>query len=48
MGEWRAAAADAQSAIDESSARPSSMIEASRPAFWTADEPDWMWGIIIN
>ena len=35
MGEWRAAAADAQSAIDESSARPSSMIEASRPAFWT-------------
>lgn len=48
MGEWRAAATDAQSAIDESSARPSSMIEASRPAFWTADEPDWMWGIIIN
>jgi len=48
MGEWRQAAADAQSAINVSTARPSSMAEASRPAFWTANEPDWMWGIIVN
>ena len=48
MGLWNEAAADAQAAIDASDARPSTMAEASRPAFWTADEPDWMWGIIIN
>lgn len=48
MGAWRAAADDAQSAIQASGARPSTKAEASRPAFWTADEPDWMWGIIVN
>lgn len=48
MGNWADAASDAQAAINASAARPSSIQEASRPAFWTADEPDWMWGIIVD
>lgn len=47
MGNWAAAAADAQSAIDNSDAVPSALATAGRPAFWTITEPDWMWGIIV-
>ena len=48
MGKWAEAASDAQAAIDNSDAVPSSLEVASRPAFWTVDEPNWMWGIIID
>ena len=48
MGKWTEAASDAQAAIDNSDAKPSSLEEASRPAFWTVSEKDWMWGIIID
>ncbi|MBQ9386418.1 MAG: RagB/SusD family nutrient uptake outer membrane protein [Bacteroidaceae bacterium] len=48
MGNWGAAADDAVSAINYSSARPATIQELSAPAFWSADEPNWMWGIIVN
>ena len=47
MGNWAAAASDAQAAIDNSSSTPSDLATASRPAFWTVEEADWMWGIIV-
>jgi hypothetical protein len=48
MENWSAAAEDAQSAIDNTDAVPSSFAEASRPAFADINEPNWMWGIIIE
>ena len=48
MGNWAAAAADAKKAIEESDAVPSSIEDASRPAFCDITEKDWMWGIIIE
>ncbi|MCY1634803.1 RagB/SusD family nutrient uptake outer membrane protein [Marinifilum sp. D737] len=48
MHRYSEAAADATSAIAESGAAPSSIKEASDPAFWTVDESNWMWGIIIS
>ena len=48
MENWSAAAADAQSAIDNTDAEPSSFAEASRPAFSDIKETNWMWGIIIE
>ena len=47
MQNWAAAAADAKAAIANSDARPSSLSEASKPAFSNADEPNWMWGIYV-
>ncbi|SFE95286.1 RagB/SusD family nutrient uptake outer membrane protein [Thermophagus xiamenensis] len=47
MQKWSEAAQDAQSAIDHSEATPASIDDVSKPAFWSADESNWMWGIII-
>lgn len=47
MQKWSEAAADATSAIAASSAAPASITDVSRPAFWTINETNWMWGIII-
>lgn len=47
MQNWPAAAADATSAIAESEATPAGLTDVNKPSFWTADEPNWMWGIII-
>ncbi|MGQ1947935.1 RagB/SusD family nutrient uptake outer membrane protein [Geofilum sp. OHC36d9] len=48
MQKWAEAAVDADSAISVSDAKPSSIEEASKPAFWTVNETNWMWGIIIE
>lgn len=47
MQKWSDAAADAASAIEASSAVPASISDVSSPAFWTVNETNWMWGIII-
>lgn len=47
MHNYSAAAADATSAIDASTATPASIAEVSVPYFWEAAESNWMWGIII-
>ena len=47
MQKWGEAAADAQAAIDNTDARPATIAEVSKPTFWSADEPNWMWGIYI-
>lgn len=47
MQNWIDAAADATSAIDASTASPSSIEDASQPAFMSVTESNWMWGIII-
>lgn len=47
MQNWSAAASDASNAISKSTATPASMEDVSKPAFWTVDENNWMWGIII-
>lgn len=47
MQNWSAAAADATSAINNSTATPASISDVSKPSFWTVDENNWMWGIII-
>jgi len=48
MHKWSEAAADATKAIDLSSATPAGISDVNKPAFWTADESNWMWGIIIQ
>lgn len=48
MHKYAEAAADAQKAIDTFTGSPKSAAEASRPAFWSLDESDWMWGIAVN
>ncbi|MDF1571346.1 MAG: RagB/SusD family nutrient uptake outer membrane protein [Bacteroidales bacterium] len=47
MQNWVEAATDATSAIEVSSAAPSSIEDASKPAFMSVEESNWMWGIII-
>lgn len=47
MQNWADAASDAENAISHSNASPASRTEVSVPYFWSADENDWMWGIII-
>jgi hypothetical protein len=47
MQNWTGAAADATKAIEESVATPTSIADASRPAFSSINESNWMWGIII-
>ena len=47
MQNWSAAAADAQKAIDSSSASPASFEEVSKPTFKDITEKDWMWGVLI-
>ena len=44
---WAAAAADATSAIEASSATPATIAEVSYPTFSSSTENDWMWGIVI-
>lgn len=46
MNNWSAAASDAANAIEKSDATPTSIAEASKPAFSNAKENNWMWGII--
>nr|WP_319401163.1 RagB/SusD family nutrient uptake outer membrane protein [uncultured Carboxylicivirga sp.] len=48
MHNYSAAAADATSAIASSTAAPASIDDVSKPAFWTVNEDNWMWGIIIS
>ncbi len=45
--DWSAADADAQKAIDNSSATPASFEDVSHPTFKDINEKDWMWGILI-
>lgn len=47
MHNYAEAAADATNAIEKSDARPFSLDEAGLPAFWSVDEPNWMWGIVV-
>jgi hypothetical protein len=47
MQNWSEAASDASKAIEASSATPASISDVSKPAFWTVNESNWMWGIII-
>lgn len=47
MQKWSDAASDATDAIAASSAVPASISDVSKPAFWTVNETNWMWGIII-
>lgn len=44
---WADAAADATKAIEVSSAKPASIADVSRPSFWSMDEGNWMWGVLI-
>ena len=48
MQNWTEAAADATSAIEATSAVPTGLTEANKPAFMDIDEKNWMWGIIIT
>ncbi|WP_430812628.1 MULTISPECIES: RagB/SusD family nutrient uptake outer membrane protein [unclassified Carboxylicivirga] len=47
MHKYAEAAADATKAIEISEATPASIEDVSKPAFWTANESNWMWGILI-
>lgn len=47
MQNWTEAVIAADNAIAKSDAVPSSLEEASNPSFWSADESNWMWGIIV-
>ena len=47
MQKWSEAASDAVKAIETSEARPASIADVSVPAFWSTNERNWMWGIII-
>ncbi|MGL5914182.1 MAG: RagB/SusD family nutrient uptake outer membrane protein [Bacteroidales bacterium] len=48
MQKWSEAARDASTAIDLSSASPSSITDASVPAFSDFSEKNWMWGIKVE
>lgn len=48
MQKYSDAAADATSAIGASEATPGSIANVGKPAFWTINETNWMWGIIIS
>lgn len=47
MQNYAQAALDADSAIYYTDARPATIAEVSAPAFASAAEPNWMWGILI-
>lgn len=47
MQNWKEASADASKAIELSDANPASIAEVSKPAFWSMDESNWMWGIKV-
>lgn len=47
MENWTAAAQDAESAINSTSATPYTINELKRPAFDTSTDNAWMWGILI-
>ncbi len=47
MGNWAAAANDAQDAIDASGATPYSLLEANKPTMYNSNDHAWMWGIIV-
>ncbi len=46
--EWEEAAEAAQKAINLTDATPATISEVTGPAFSDIDEPNWMWGILIN
>ncbi len=46
--EWAEAAEAAQAAINLTDATPATISEVTGPAFSDIDEPNWMWGILIN
>jgi len=48
MQKWKDAATDADAAIDMTDAKIASLADVAKPAFWTVDEVNWMWGIIIS
>lgn len=48
MGNWSAAAEDAQYVITNSGATPYSMEEVSKPTFVEATEASWLWAMIIE
>lgn len=48
MGNWAAAAADAQAAIEASGATPYGLTEANKPTFYDIKDHAWMWGILIE
>lgn len=48
MENWAEAATAADNAITASIATPAGISDVNKPAFWTATEDNWMWGIIIN
>lgn len=48
MENWTEAATAATNAIAASSATPASISDVDQPAFWTVNENNWMWGIIVN
>jgi hypothetical protein len=47
MQRWPEALADANKAIEASEAQPAARTAVAAPAFWTTEESNWMWGIII-
>lgn len=47
MGNWAAAANDAQSAIEASGATPYSIAEVSTPTFVDSNDHAWMWGDLV-
>ena len=48
MQKWAEAAADAQAALNNTTAVPYSAEEVSKPTFASADDNAWMWGVIIE
>lgn len=47
MHNYAEAASDATSAIENTTAIPSGLDTAGQPAFWSLNEPNWMWGIEV-
>lgn len=51
MHEYAAAATAADNAIKAAASEnlaPSGLTTANKPAFWSSDESNWMWGIIVS
>lgn len=48
MHKWSEAAADATKAIELTDASPAGISDVDNPAFWSVNETNWMWGIIIQ
>ena len=47
MNNWAAAAADAQAAIDNTTATPYAVSDVDHPTFSDIDDASWMWGILV-